>query len=180
MEDERRWITSCLSGDSESFRPLVERYQGRVFGLVKRLTGSVEDARELAQEVFLRAYAKLDSYDPTRPFSTWIQTIGANLARDRLRRRARGEPKAVPEFHGRAGSLPDPADEAARSEEAARLRAAVAELPAEGRELVELRYFECLDLSEIAERTGLPKTTLKVRLFRLRRELERRLGGLDD
>jgi RNA polymerase sigma-70 factor (ECF subfamily) len=175
MEDERRWVESCLAGDPESFRPLVERYQGRVFGLLRRLTSSVEDARELAQEVFLRAYGRLDSYDPSRPFSTWIQTIGANLARDRLRRRARGEPRAVAGFPGRAGSSPDPADEAVRSEEAARLRSAVAELPEEGRRLVEMRYFEGLDLAEMASRTGLPRTTLKVRLFRLRKDLGRRL-----
>ena len=177
MEDERQWIERCLAGDPASFAPLVERYQGRVFGLVRRLTGSVEDARELAQEVFLRAFRKLDTYDPARPFSSWIQTIGANLARDRLRRKMRGEPRAVADFPGRAGDAPDPGDEAARSEEAARLRAAVAALPVEQRRLVEMRYFEGLDLAAIEERTGLPRATLKVRLFRIRKELGRNLSG---
>jgi RNA polymerase sigma-70 factor (ECF subfamily) len=175
MEDERQWVERCLAGDPESFRPLVDRYQDRVYGLAYRLTGNREDARELAQEVFLRAYRRLDSFDLARSFGTWIGTIAANVSRDRLRRLARGEPRAVPEFPGRAGDSPDPPAEAVKAEEAERLRAAVRELPDESRALVEMRYFEELDLAEMAERTGLPRSTLKVRLFRLRKELLGRL-----
>jgi RNA polymerase sigma-70 factor (ECF subfamily) len=177
MEDERRWVERCLDGDPEAFRPLVERHQGPVHGLLWRLTGSRDDARELAQEAFLRAYDRLGAYDPARPFGTWIRTIAANLARDRLRRRARGEPRAVPEFPGRAGDAPDPAAEAAREEEAARLREAVSALPRDGRALVEMRYFEGLDLAEIARRTGATRGAVKVRLFRLRKDLLRVLDG---
>jgi RNA polymerase sigma-70 factor (ECF subfamily) len=175
MEDERRWVESCLAGDPDAFRPLVERYQDRIFGLAMRLTGNAEDAREIAQDVFLRAFRALDSFDLTRPFSTWIRTIAANLARDRLRRQARGEPKAVAGFPGLPHEAPGPVADAARLEDADRVHRAVEELPAEARDLIAMRYFEELSLGEIAERTGLRRSTLKVRLFRLRRELARRL-----
>jgi RNA polymerase sigma factor (sigma-70 family) len=175
MEDERQWVESCLDGDTESFRPLVERYQLPVRGLLQRLTGNAEDARELAQEAFLRAYRKLASFDVERPFGAWIRTIATNLARDRLRRVARGEPRARATIGDRASGEAGPVDEAARAEESDRLRQAVASLEDEARRLVEMRYFEGLSLAEVAERTGVPRNTLKVRLFRLRKELLRRL-----
>jgi RNA polymerase sigma-70 factor, ECF subfamily len=175
MEDERQWVESCLAGNPESFRPLVERYQDRIFGLAMHLTRNAEDAREIAQDVFLRAYRALSSYDLDRPFSTWLRTIAANLARDRLRRRMRGEPRAVPEFPGRTDDGPDPLSEASRLEDADRVHRAIEDLSPDARDLIAMRYFEELNLGEIAERTGLPRTTLKVRLFRLRRELARRL-----
>ena len=177
MEDERHWIERCLDGDAEAFAPLVARYGDRIHSVAWRITRSRDDAGELAQEVFLRAYAKLGSFDRERPFAAWLYRITVNLARDRLRRRARGEPTAVPELSGRAGDLPSPASLAATAEESERLREAVRRLDDESRRLIEMRYFEELDMAEIAEASGIARGSLKVRLFRIRQRLLEELRG---
>ena len=116
--------SGTLEGDwpanLDDFGKLVESFQDRMVGYAFRRLGNVHEAEEAAQEVFLRAYRRLDTFDLARSFGTWIGTIAANVSRDRLRRRARGEPRAVPEFPGRAGDAPDPAAEASRLEEADR------------------------------------------------------------
>lgn len=73
------------AGDSVAYRPLVERYQARVFNLCLRLLGRREDAEDAAQDAFLRAYDALDRYDENRPFVAWLVEIAVNVCRDRRR-----------------------------------------------------------------------------------------------
>ncbi len=175
-EADRDLVRRCLSGDREAFGGLVTRHQERVYRLARRFLGNHEDALETTQETFARAFASLRSYDAARPFPVWVLSICANRARDLLRRKVRrpeilgGEPPPV------AGPGPGPAGLAAEHEEAERLRRAVERLDEDKRIAVVLKYYEGLSLAEVAQITGTEVATLKVRLFRARRDLERMMG----
>lgn len=79
-------LQQCLKGDHKAFEPIVLHFEHRVFGLLYALTGSVEDARDLTQDTFIRAWRRLDQYDPERAFAPWVLTIARNLYRDHMRR----------------------------------------------------------------------------------------------
>lgn len=176
MTSDRELIESCLAGDGESFHGLVERYQDRVYRVAWRYLGSHHDALEVAQETFARAFGKLATYDPDRPFATWLLAVAANRARDLLRRRGRRPERLAEDLGDRPGPEGGPEMAASLKERAERLRAAVAGLDEEKRLAVTLRYFEGMTIGEIAEVTGTDPGTLKVRLFRARKELFRKLG----
>lgn len=87
QRDEAALILRCREGDSDAIRKLVGLYEGPVFHLIWRLTGNVEDARDLTQETFVRTIRTLERFDLARPFRNWIFRIASNLAIDHLRRR---------------------------------------------------------------------------------------------
>ena len=87
MDQEQGWIEAARQGDRNAFGCLVQVYQGPVYNLTYRMLGDPEEAEDAAQEAFLRAYRKLDSYDPTRKFSTWLLSIASHHCIDLLRRR---------------------------------------------------------------------------------------------
>ena len=80
-------VEAILGGDDDSFRELVGRYQGRVVNYLYRLLRNLEEAHDLAQEVFLRIYRALDRFDPSYRFSTWLFRVAQNAAIDRIRKR---------------------------------------------------------------------------------------------
>ena len=84
---DRELIAAVLKGDEESFSELVERYQGRLVNYLFRLLRDVDEAHDLAQEVFLKIYQALDRYDPQYKFSTWLFRVARNAAIDRIRKR---------------------------------------------------------------------------------------------
>src|ERR671928_1092310 len=85
--EEIGWIEQTLRGDRAAFGQLMHRYAGAVYNLAYRMLGSAEDAEDASQEIFLRAYTRLASFDRDRRFSTWLLSIGSNYCIDRLRRR---------------------------------------------------------------------------------------------
>ncbi len=175
MLDDNELVERSLKGDARAFNGLVDRYQEPVYRVVRRFLGNREDALEASQETFARAYQKLDTFDTSRKFSTWLFTVAGNLARDVLRRKKRRPEVLATET---LSSLPGegrPEQEAMRQEEAERLRAAVETLSEEKRMAVVLRYFEGLPLADVSAITGTEVSTLKVRLFRARKELMQKL-----
>ncbi len=175
MPDDKELVERSLRGDAQAFEGLVNRYQEPVYRVVRRFLGNREDALEISQETFARAYQKLQTFDLSRKFSTWIFTVAANLARDVLRRKKRRPEVLETEM---LHSLPGgerPERTASMREEAERLRAAVETLSEEKRMAVVLRYFEGLPIAEISEITRTEVSTLKVRLFRARKELMKML-----
>src|SRR5512136_1470348 len=86
-EEEQIWILRSLQGDQQAFANLVSRYQRQVYNLSYRMLGNPEDAEDAAQEVFLRAYTALPSFELGRKFSSWLLSIASNLCIDILRRR---------------------------------------------------------------------------------------------
>jgi RNA polymerase sigma-70 factor (ECF subfamily) len=146
---------------------------------VERYTYDVEDARDVTQDVFIKVYGALDSFDPHFKFSTWLFRIAGNAAIDHLRRRrVRTLPlERPPGEDGEARSVdppetrPNPHEELTRQ----RLRAALAEaidrLPDDYRELISLRHYGEMPYEEIAELKGMPLGTVKNKLFRARQAL---------
>ena len=187
--DDASLVRRCLKEDADAFRLLVERYQAEVYALAFRLIGRVEDAEDMTQETFLRAFRALKRYDPTRPFGAWLHTIATRLCIDHHRRnRARMVSLTQPE-EGTAGEertidLEDPSDrpdeDAERSELARRLEALVEELPPDSRAAILLRHQQDLPYEEIARVLQVPLGTVKARIHRARIMLKQKLMAQGD
>jgi len=177
-------VARALEGSEDAYRDLVRSFERPVFGLVVRMVHDAAVAEELAQEVFLKVFRNLDSYDPRRKLSSWIFKIAHNTTLDHLRRkRLETVPLEGSAEDGEPGAglrLPDqsvfsPDVEAERSDLAQAMETAIARLRPEYREVMLLRFQQGLAYQEIAEVTGLPMGTVKTFIFRARKELARRL-----
>ena len=170
--DEQRLIRKVLEGDAEAFAPLVERYSRPIFALVVGIVGQREEAEEVTQDIFLKAYTHLASYGSRSAFSTWLYRIACNTALTAVKRRQRRF--ALFDF-GRAERLPELSDdgeltELSEAQEQA-LRAALDRLEADERALIQLHYYENRPLSECGEILSLTESNTKVRLHRIRKKL---------
>lgn len=173
-------VRSVLDGDVEGFTTLVGRYQSRLVNYLHRLVRDVEEAHDLAQEVFVRVYQALDRFDPQYRFSTWLFRVAQNAAIDVIRkRRLRLVPLARPDEDGEGtheieavADGPSALDRMEGAERDARVRDAIEDLPWEYRELIVLRHYGELAYEEIAEAKGMPLGTVKNKLFRARQMLK--------
>lgn len=173
-------VRAALGGSERAFRILVERYQRAVLSLVARILANREDAEDVAQEAFVKAFTRLDTFDPAFKFSNWLFKIAHNTALDALRKRA-ATPGVSHEGLNEGGAglgveLPDPRaespDEAAAMAEFRRdVERALAGLRPEYRSVILLRHLEGRAYEDIAEILELPLGTVKTFLFRARREL---------
>lgn len=174
--EEIRWIEQTLVGDREAFGQLMHRYAGAVYNLAYRMLGSAEEAEDAGQEIFLRAYTRLSSFDKTRRFSTWLLSIGSNYCIDRLRRRR----YTWMTLDDVAFTLPSaergPERSALDQERRESVRRALQRLPENYRLVTVLRYWHDLSYDEIARVTGLTESALKTRLHRARHMLAEALG----
>ncbi|MDO8749783.1 MAG: RNA polymerase sigma factor [Dehalococcoidia bacterium] len=158
----------CQDGDSEAFRHLVERYQDVLYGTAYLMTGNPSVAEEYVQDAFLSAWRGIDTFGVGRPVKPWLVRILVNtVISGRRRRSIQTVPVDDPD------TLPDNVSEASdafqmaeRIEDRLRLRQALASLPNEHRQVVMLRYFTGLSLSEVANVLGCPEGTVKSRLHR--------------
>ena len=173
---DREIVGRIRGGDRDSFGELVQRYQGRLFGLVLMMVRRRDAAEDVAQEAFVRAFTRLDQYDRSRPFYPWLATIAVRLAQNWLRHHTRS---AVRE----GGSLDDweepaaPADQAASfaDERRRQLWETVATLSSGERTVVMLHYRDEMPVGDIARVLGVTSGTVKTLLFRARRHLRERL-----
>ena len=168
-------VERCQRGDIESFSVLVERYRDSIYGYACHLIGDSEEARDLAQEALVRAYAALPRFRPGAKFSSWLYTIVANLCKSWLRKqkfRPVSFEEAFPENEAVASSAAaaSPAEIHDRKEFKRRVLQAVNTLPTKYRIVVILRHLNDLPYKEIAEILKLPVSTVEHRL-RTAREL---------
>jgi RNA polymerase sigma-70 factor (ECF subfamily) len=181
---ERALVDSCRSGDPVAFASLVRLHEGMVFNLSARLLGDAEEARDVAQEVFLQVYRQLGRFEGRSRLKTWIYRIAVNQCHNRRRlwhrrRRDREEAlDAVPAEAGGARGGASPYEEARRGERARRVQAALLELSFEHRSVLVLREVEGLTCAEVAGALGVPEGTVKSRLSRAREAMRLRLLGL--
>jgi RNA polymerase sigma-70 factor (ECF subfamily) len=169
--EEAVWIARAAAGDEAAFRALVERHQDLAYGLALRILRSAEDAREVAQESFVRAWLALPRFRGESSFATWLHRIVARRALDRAavlkRRRARETP--VEEAAEIAAPHGASAEEAAR---ARRMEALVRERLSDAqRVVVTLFYWEGRSVEQVAETLGMPTGTVKTHLHRARAAL---------
>ena len=175
--DDNELVARTLNGDVRSYEELVRRYErlvGRVLYSYARREISVED---LVQETFLRAYDRLETFNPDYRFKTWLLAIANNLGVDTLRRR-RETVEFNPETH--AGSGQGPEAEALEADRSRSVQGAIATLPEAYSVPVVLRYSEGLSYAEIAEILDITIPAVKSRLFRARNMLAERLEGVGE
>lgn len=182
--DEAELIERATKGDTKAFGALVERYQRRVVGVALAVVHNQEDALELAQETFIRAYENLGKFESRSSFSTWLYRIAANLAIDFRRREVRhptvrGE-EAENELRRLPSALGDSFKAARRSEVAQRIDAALKELTPEHRAVILLREVEGLSYDEISEVMQCPRGTVMSRLHYARNHLREILKDLSE
>ncbi|HYN15307.1 MAG TPA: sigma-70 family RNA polymerase sigma factor [Terriglobales bacterium] len=177
-------VHAAKEGDVGAFEQLLRRNQAMVFRVAQHITGSREDAEEVAQEAFLKAFQNLDRFEERSRFSTWVTRITVNTALMRLRHRRghetvplRGgdpdDPSALPEEV--ADWRPDPEQLYGRRELRAILTRALAGLPQHYSTVFLLRDVEGFSTAETAEALGLSVTAVKARLLRARLQLRQRL-----
>lgn len=185
MKTDADLVAIALRGSQEAFRELVLQFERPVYSLIVRMLQDPAAAEDLAQEVFLKAYRRLGTYDSSRKFSSWLFKIAHNTTIDYLRRHTLEtvplEGERPGEDHGSLaavladGSTEDPAAAAERRDMAKSLERAIARLRAEYRELVVLFYVEGASYQDLCEATGLPLGTVKTNLHRARKELAREM-----
>ncbi len=175
-------VRRVLGGELEAFSLLIERYKVAVYNLCSRMLNDPDEAEDASQEVFLRAYNQLATYQPGRRFSTWILSIASHYCIDMLRRR-----RPLMDLDSIAfwkpSEQPEPEESAVALENRDEVRELLKKLPEKYRSVTILRYWQDLSYEEIAEVTGLSVATVKTRLFRARELLakeldkQRRSGG---
>jgi RNA polymerase sigma-70 factor, ECF subfamily len=151
-----------------AFAELFERHHGRVWGYLRKLTGSEDGAHDVAQETFLLAFRSRSTYEPRGFFEAWLYRIATNLARARIRK-SRRAPVSLDGLDA-DGRIPEPAalvpPAAAMEEDEMRriVDEALKRLPVQEREVVLLRHFEGLKFREVAETLGITESTAKSRM----------------
>jgi RNA polymerase sigma-70 factor (ECF subfamily) len=181
MSSDEGMIAAVRSGDATAYRGLVERYQGRVYTLVYGMVRNPEDARDLTQDAFVKAYRNLHTFREDARFYTWIYRIAMNLAIDFVRRRGKGpvagfeEDVAVRDADGGLSEVHH-GDNPRRALERKRLYAAIMSaldrLPEDQKQVVLLRELEGLSYKEIASILDIAEGTVMSRLFYARKKLQ--------
>lgn len=175
--DELLLIDRAVAGDERAFAELVTRYQTAVFNLAYRMLGDAGEAEDAAQEVFLRIYRRLATYDSDHRFSTWVLSIASHYCIDLLRRK---RPWLVPLENisnwMRTRSR-GPEASALAAEQQDTVRNLLAKLPEHYRLVLLLRYWHDLGYEEIAQVVDLPVSTIKARLHRARNALAALVNG---
>jgi RNA polymerase sigma-70 factor (ECF subfamily) len=166
--DDSLLIATILEGDVNAYSTLVLRYQGAIFNLMSRMTGSYEDAADLAQETFISAYEQLHRFQTGKKFFPWLYTIGLNHARNFLRHNKRKQMVSLEDCEIGSG-LDYPGqqeDNVCAKIDYGRLHAALNQLPLDYREALILRYHEGLSMEEVAEAMNLRPSATKMRVHR--------------
>ncbi len=175
-DEDRFDVARVVSGDTEAFAVLIDRHQGRIVSHLTRLIGR-NDAEDLTQDTFVRAYQAIDRYDPTYPFRGWLLVIASRLAANHAAKRRE---RLLGDHSDAFAADHDPAKQVSEADAAddlqRRLDLALQQLPSESRVLYELRFRQQLSPGELANHFGISENALKVRVHRLRAQLAARLG----
>ena len=171
--NDQYYITKILAGDAQAYTFLVNRYKDMVFTLAVRMLRNKEEAEEVAQDAFVKAYIKLDKFKGDAKFSTWLYKVVYNTSLDKLKKLKKNalvvpiENVTERNLHTIDNALEQMQDK----ERTAAIQECIALLPADESALLTLFYFDELSLKEIAKITATPVNNLKVKLFRSRKKL---------
>ena len=171
-KDEAHIIKEILNGKTEQYEYFLDRYGQQVFVLVDRIASCQEDAEELTQDVFLKAFQQLSSFKAESSFSTWIYRIATNLAISAVRKK-RNDVLRLDDsvFANLSDTQVDEALEDESEEQMERLQQAMNQLEADERALITLYYLEEKPLAEVAFILGMTEGNAKVKLHRIRKKL---------
>ena len=170
-------VQDCLAGEQDAFEALLAKYRNQIFSLILRLVQNQEDAEDVAQQTFIKAFKNLAAYDPQYPFITWLFKIAHNSSIDFLRAKKPAsvsidDEDAPLEIEDNSSSMQAQVSYSFSQTEAEKL---LGGLPTLYREVLLLQYREELSCKEIADVLGIPEGTVKVRLFRARTEMRKKL-----
>ncbi len=162
-------VVRVLKGDKKAYALLIEAYKGPVFNLAFRMTGSYQDADDLTQDIFIRAYQNLHQFDQDKKFFTWLYTLGINLIRNHLKKKAKDVAN-----HTMDRRFPEPQTKGDESREGdfpsedsmIRLDETMRKLPVDMRESIILKFYQDLTFEEIAAITGDSLSAVKRRVYR--------------
>ena len=186
--DEKHLVALAQEGEITAFETLIEEYEARIYNLAYRMLGDAEDARDVAQETFLKAYSALGRFRGDASFSTWIYRIGRNCSLDAIRSRKRtrtysldapvdtGDGEVTRQVEG---DLPVPDEVVLTQERQDVINSALAELPDHHRAVIVMRDIEGFSYEEIAEVLEVRLGTVKSRLYRARTALHDRLEQME-
>ena len=181
MKDDALLIDEALGGVSAAFGQLVQKYQDRLYNTIVHVAGSTEEALDVVQEAFVQAFLKLDTFQRTAAFYTWLYRIAFNVAISRRRRmRTTVSVDEAREATGDepASRDPDPTERLEREERAGQVQAALATLSDEHRAVLVLREIDGCCYETIADMLDLPVGTVRSRLHRARLQLREQLKGV--
>lgn len=178
-EQEAAVIQAVLDGDVNAYEALVKEYEKNVYNLALRMTGNSEDAADMAQEAFIKAYNSLTAFRGDSKFSVWLYRIVSNVCLDFLRSRSRKQTVSLSTENDDGEEVElDIADETYSPEQLLdrsltrdAVRRGLAALPPDHREILLLREIQGLSYEEIADVLGLEAGTVKSRIFRARKKL---------
>ena len=176
-------VARSMGGDAESFNQLILRWERPIYALAYRVIGREEDARDVCQETFLRAFRALPGFKGQAKFSSWLYRIALNLCRDWIRRQRRAPVMQMPEgvepgdLIAETGPVESIEDLVGRRQLSSVVEEAMALLPDEQRTAIILKEYHGMTFQEIADMQGCPLSTVKTRLYQgltvLRRHLEK-------
>lgn len=182
MDGSEAAVARVRAGDSEAFRVLVDRHAHTIFRLACRMVGSEEDADDVVQETFLRAYRQIDRFESRANFGTWLYRIAVNCSLDLLRRRPRREQEQLPEDDEAAPAdlrgNPSPERLTFSAEVQAKVNTALQGLSDSERAAFLLRHFEGQSIEEIGRILGLRRSATKHTVFRAVQKMRRALEPL--
>ncbi|HET7618695.1 MAG TPA: sigma-70 family RNA polymerase sigma factor [Vicinamibacterales bacterium] len=183
MASDEELVARSMGGDLDSFNQLVLRWERPIYALAYRVIGREEDARDVCQETFLRAFRALGGFKGQAKFSSWLYRITLNLCRDWIRRQRRTPIAEMPEgvdlieLASESTPVESIEDLVARREIGRAIARAMADLPSEQRTAIILKEYHGLTFQEIADLLDCPLSTVKTRLYQGLSVLRRQLAG---
>jgi RNA polymerase sigma-70 factor (ECF subfamily) len=175
-DDEQAWVMQSRNGDPEAFEALVRTYQRMIHSLTYRMTGSMSDAEDLAQETFLRAYQGLANYHGDAKFSSWLYRIAINVCLNWRQREAR-RTRLLQQVEAQEKPQGTPGEgEMDGADLRGQVQQLLMKLPAKQRAALVITVYDGLNHSEAGRILGCSETTVSWRIFAARRKLKRWLG----
>lgn len=184
MQHEEQLVQRAMQGEREAFSQLLQLYQRSIYNLALRMVGDREDACDLTQEIFLKAWRSLAFFRGEASFSTWLYRLASNICIDFLRKEKRRKSVSLVFLDDEESYVteipsdePLPEEQVISREELRQLSAAMNELEVEYRQILTLRLIDNLPYEQIAEILDLELGTVKSRLWRARTKLRKKLTG---
>jgi RNA polymerase sigma-70 factor (ECF subfamily) len=185
--EDRDLVAAAKRGDNKAFQTLLKKYRKSVYYMLLKMVKNPDDAEDLTQEAFAKAFNSIDKFDSTFAFSTWLFRIATNNCIDFIRKKRVQTVSIDAPVEGDDGSSMrfdvrdenhDPNEAMLRSQRRHYLQLALERLPEKYRELVDLRYFQELSYEEVADKLQIPLGTVKAQLFRARELLNEELKNV--
>ena len=186
IAEDHELVRQALDGDQKAYARLREKYHGPLGGMLYRMVKNQEDAEDLTQEAFIKAFKSLESFNPDYAFSTWLYRIASNNCIDYLRKKRLKTVSIDEPLTTRKGEMerqyedvnaPMPDEAITARERSVILKRAIEELPEKYRRVIEMRHGQDMEYQDIADELELPLGTVKAHLFRARARLAKALQG---